>query len=111
MVSSLRLSQSCMCSHFHVILDWLTLIYLAAALMLAHAAFLIAWAVGRRPRDPAVYPGSEEHRAALASVDDGPAFNLKYWRTMSTAEQAEFDEQQLASSASTLLDQQSPTSP
>ncbi|WP_406730030.1 hypothetical protein [Streptomyces sp. NBC_01794] len=92
-------------------MDWLTLIYLAAALMLAQAGFLAAWAVGRRPRDPGVYPGSEEHRAALASVDDGTAFNIKYWRTMSTTEQAEFDEQQLASYDGTHPDRRSSPSP
>lgn len=84
-----------------MILDWLSLIYFAAALLLAQAGYLVAWAIGWRPRDPEVYPGSEEHRAALASVDDGTAFNLKYWRMMSTAEQAEFDERQLASSDGT----------
>ncbi|MEV4335100.1 hypothetical protein AB0K02_32120 [Streptomyces sp. NPDC049597] len=89
----------------------MTLIYLGAALLLAQAGFLIAWAVGRRRRDPGVYAGSREHRAALASVVDGTAFNLKYWRTMGTAEQAEFDEQQLASSDSTRPDRQSSPSP
>ncbi|MCZ7456194.1 hypothetical protein [Streptomyces sp. WMMC940] len=73
------------------------LFYLAAALVLSQAGLLVTWAIGWRPRDPGgIYTGSEEHRRARASVDDGMAFDLGYWRTMSTAEQAEFDEQQLA---------------
>ncbi|MCZ7456230.1 hypothetical protein [Streptomyces sp. WMMC940] len=86
---------------FDVIFDWSNLIYFAAALWLAQAGFLVAWAIDRRRRVPEVYPGSEEYREALASVDDGTAFNLKYWRVMSTTEQAEFDERQLATSDGT----------
>ncbi|WP_142212670.1 hypothetical protein [Streptomyces sp. SLBN-118] len=72
------------------------MIYLTAALVLTQGVFMIVWAVGRHHRDPHVYPGSEKHRAALASVDDGTAFNLQYWRGMSTAAQAEFGEQRFA---------------
>jgi hypothetical protein len=43
-------------------------------------------------RHPSSYPGSPEHLAALESVEDGSAPNLRVWRGLSTAEQAAVDE-------------------
>jgi hypothetical protein len=43
-------------------------------------------------RHPSSYPGSPEHEAALKSVEDGSAPNLRVWRGLSTDQQAAADE-------------------
>jgi hypothetical protein len=61
----------------------------AVMVVAALGVFLQLWWERRRPSS---YPGSVEHEAALASVEDGTAPNLSVWRGLSTDQQAAYDQ-------------------